>query len=244
MSAVMTTPHVDSHVALDFSRLLVDPATIGARAPRGLAAIPTVVDPDPMRPVLASNHEPLVPFVADERLHVVPAYADQPGGSSTLLARTGVADRVTRASRMLPDGFGLAVLDAWRPLDLQQHIYDVAYANLDLPPGFVTAPSTDPTTPPPHLTGGTVDVTLTWRGTPLALGTGFDDFTDLAHLGALERTLDPSRDLRRLLFWTMRAVDFTPIWCEWWHFEYGTRRWATDTTGGRDTDPIYGAARP
>lgn len=150
----------------------------------------------------------------------------------------------------LPDRFGLAVLDAWRPLELQHDIYDSAYADPDLPPGFVSLPSADPSTPPPHLTGGTVDVTLTLDGHALRLGTEFDDFTDRARADALEPELrrhptvgEPrwaERELRRILYWAMRSAGFVVIDCEWWHFEYGTRRWAALTGNA----PLYGPAQP
>lgn len=223
---------------LDFSHLTTDPSTLSIVRPRGIKRVPGVTDPADQPLVLDPTDDPLVRLVEAERLRIVPAYLELPGGAPFLLAREEVADRAVRASKMLPTGFGLAVLDAWRPLVLQQHLFDVAYANPDLPEGFVTPPSADPETPPPHLTGGTLDVTLTWRGVPLSLGTDFDDFTETAHVAALEGTMDPSRDLRRLLFWTMQAAGFAPIWCEWWHFEFGTRRWAA----ANGTDPLYGPA--
>lgn len=184
---------------------------------------------------------PLCP-VTGEGVVDLAAYAHA-GVSQALpacMARSEVVARVHAAARRLPVGFGLAVFDAWRPITVQQTLFDIAYADPTLTPGFVTPPSSNPATPPPHLTGATVDLTLTWRGTPLSLGTAFDNFTDRAHARALEGTLDASRDLRRLLYWTMRSVGFVVIDCEWWHFEYGTRRWAAI----RGRDPIYGAITP
>ena len=101
-------------------------------------------------------------------------------------------------------------------------------------------PIADPRTPPPHLTGGTVDLTLTLDGTPLALGTGFDDFTPEAYTESLEQTPGASRELRRLLYRAMRDAGFVVLHCEWWHFEYGTRRWAAIT----GNHPLYGPAAP
>jgi D-alanyl-D-alanine dipeptidase len=77
--------------------------------------------------------------------------------------RRQVGARLERAAAGLPDGFGLAVFDAWRPLGLQQEIYQTTYRDPSVPAGFVSTPSTDPATPPPHLTGGAVDLTLTYR---------------------------------------------------------------------------------
>lgn len=130
----------------------------------------------------------------------------------------------------LPEPFGLAVFDAWRDPQLQQFLYDRCYQDPSMPPGFVSPPSDDPTTPPPHSTGGTVDLTLTWNGTPLALGTDFDEFTPMAFTESLEGSAGEGRkvdrDLRRMLLEAMHRQDFVVLAREWWHFEYGTRLWS------------------
>lgn len=229
------------HDPLTFAALTVDPATVPVPRVPGRLAIPTLCEP-PTRPDAPHSpraDDPLIPLASD-RVIDVPAYAlaGLPGARRASVARPEVVHRIHSAAQRLPAGFGLAVLDAWRPMALQQMLFDIAYADPTLPPGFVTPPSTNPRTPPPHLTGGTVDVTLTWNRTPLALGTAFDDFTDRAHTRALEGTLDVSRDLRRLLYWTMRSVGFVVLDCEWWHFEYGTPRWAAIT----HQRPLFSAA--
>jgi len=140
--------------------------------------------------------------------------------------RAGLAERLGAVADALPAGFGLAVFDAWRPLALQAELFDAAYGDNRLPPGFIADPDPDPTTPPAHLTGGAVDLTLTWHAAPLALGTSFDDFTALAAADALEWHPGTSRDLRRLLIAAMRSAGFIVLDIEWWHFEWGTRRWA------------------
>lgn len=152
--------------------------------------------------------------------------------------REGVAALLSETVSALPAGYGLAILDAWRPLALQAEIFAAAYADPALPDGFVSRPDSNPATPPPHLTGGAVDVTLTWHGNPLALGTAFDDFTDEARSSAYEQTPGRVRQLRRLLTWAMHDHGFRALDCEWWHFEIGTRRWAALT----GNDPWYGAA--
>jgi zinc D-Ala-D-Ala dipeptidase len=149
----------------------------------------------------------------------------QPG----MQLRTEANRRLCAAAESLPERFGLAVFDAYRPLVLQAELYDAAYSDSTLPEGFVAEPIADRATPPPHSTGGTVDCTLTLDGIPLALGTDFDDFSDLAWTHAFEAQATPDRELRRLLYWTMREAGFVVLHCEWWHFEFGTRRWAAIT---------------
>lgn len=150
--------------------------------------------------------------------------------------RSGAADALYKVADSLPERFGLAVFDAYRPLELQAELYEAAYADPALPPGFVAEPLENIATPPPHSTGGTVDLTLTVDGTPLSIGTDFDDFSDLANTRAFEDRPGHDRDLRRLLYWHMRAGGFIVLHCEWWHFEYGTRRWGAI----RNKQPFYG----
>jgi D-alanyl-D-alanine dipeptidase len=205
-------------------------------------ALPELVEPAelPVVPVPAARDGEVMVRVRHRRIRVLAPYwhAGWEHASPDAFLRAGAAERLERVAESLPEGFGLAVLDAWRPLALQAEIHQAAYADALLPAGFVSAPSADPTTPPPHLTGGTVDVTLTWQQHPLRLGSNFDDFTDDARAGAYEAIPGRVRQLRRLLHAAMREQGFRVIECEWWHYEIGTRRWAA-LTG----EPVwYGAA--
>lgn len=142
--------------------------------------------------------------------------------------RAGALVRLRQAVSVLPQGFGVAVFDAWRPLTLQRELFDAVGAGSD-EADFVAPPSEDPATPPPHLTGGTIDLTLSWQGIPLKLGTAFDEFTDSAATAAFEGIPGPVRPLRRLLFHTLRRQGFVALAEEWWHFEFGTRLWSVLT---------------
>ncbi|HWH15448.1 MAG TPA: M15 family metallopeptidase, partial [Miltoncostaeaceae bacterium] len=104
---------------------------------------------------------------------------------------------------------------------------------------FVTPPSRSSLAPPPHLTGGAVDLTLARAdGTPLDMGTAFDAFTEEAGTRAFEASPGAVRDHRRLLYWTMNAAGFTNYAEEWWHFDHGDQFWGLVT--GRPAR--YGAA--
>jgi zinc D-Ala-D-Ala dipeptidase len=184
---------------------------------------------DPIDPLLGAD-EPLE-LIAHRRIRILSNYwhAGWELAHPAMQLRTEAHARLCAAADALPERFGLAVFDAYRPLFLQAELYDAAYSDTMLPEGFVAEPIADRSTPPPHSTGGTVDCTLTIDGIPLALGTDFDDFSDAAWAGALESTQSPDRELRRLLYWTMHAAGFVVLHCEWWHFEFGTRRWAALT---------------
>ncbi len=106
----------------------------------------------------------------------------------------------------------------------------------DLTTQFVSLPSLKETCPSPHLTGGSVDLTICDEGrNPIWMGTTFDDFTELAHTRYFEDKLARGEHLtaeetvalnnRRMLYWTMKATGFTNYSCEWWHYDYGNQFW-------------------
>ncbi len=183
--------------------------------------------------------EPLM-AIEHRRVRLLSAYwhAGWIHAVSTASLRKTVVHNLYKAADALPYPFGLAVFDAWRPLALQREIYAAVYADPDLPPGFVAKPSEDPSRPPPHVTGGAVDLTLTFDGAALALGTSFDAFVPQAASLAFEDAHSVVRGLRRLLYWTMSEQGFVGIRSEWWHFEYGTARWG----GSCASSGMYGAA--
>lgn len=216
----------------DYQGFLADPDAVAVPMQTTAPPLPDLVEPALMPPVTqpTRDDQPLV-VPAHRRLRVLPVYwhLGWPAAQPESWVRVEVAKRLADVASALPAGFGLALLDGWRSLALQAEVYAAAYADPLLPPGFVAPPSEDPTTPPPHVTGGAVDLTLTWEHQPLALGSPFDDFTPTAHTGSFETTPGRVRQLRRLLFWAMHAQGFRVIDCEWWHFELGTRRWAALT---------------
>jgi D-alanyl-D-alanine dipeptidase len=226
----------------EYSGLLRDPDALHVPVNFASRPLPLFVEPDelPYTAVPALRDNEAMVELQHRNIWVLQAYyhAGWQEARPGTFVREGVAARLVRVAESLPDGFGLAVLDAWRPLALQAALFEAVHTDLALPAGFVSAPSADPATPPPHLTGGCVDVTLTWNQQPLALGSSFDAFTDEARAGAYEDTPGRVRELRRLLYWSMREEGFVVIDTEWWHFEIGTRRWAALL----DEAPWYGAA--
>ena len=187
--------------------------------------------------------------VCDPRIRVLAAYWHEgwPYARPEAWLRPEANARLVDAVSRLPAGFGLAVWDAWRDPRLQQCLHDTVYQDSSLPTGFVAEPDPDPRRCPPHATGGTVDLTLTWHNEPLALGTRFDAFVPEAAAAALEPDGPrPARDLRRLLASVMRGSGFAVHPQEWWHWEYGTRWWAAvegrPVLFGHTTPPATGAS--
>lgn len=192
--------------------------------------------------------EPMV-RVADlhPRIHDAPWYhgSGLPGALPAGWVREGVGQRLVAALGDLPAGVGLLVWDGYRPYATQRALFDayvdeLAMVHLDWPADaledaaarFVTPPSRSQVAPPPHLTGGAVDLTLCHHdGTPLDLGTDFDAFVPLAAARALEDTPGAARDNRRTLFWALAGQGFTNYVDEWWHFDLGNQFWACVTGG-------------
>ena len=168
--------------------------------------------------------------------------------------RSGVAERLLRVVDALPASHGLAVWDGYRPLAVQASLFDTYLNELiavhpEMPADaleaaaarYVTPPSRSLVAPPPHLTGGAVDLTLAdGDGRPMELGTGFDAFVPDAGSAAFEDRPGEVRDLRRLLFWSMHDAGFTAYAEEWWHFDHGDQFWGLLS----HCDAIYGPAEP
>lgn len=107
---------------------------------------------------------------------------------------------------------------------------------------FVAEPLPDPLKPARHQTGGAVDLTLfdLATGEVLPMGTAFDEAIDATVTHWFEHhQVAPFTQNRRQLYHVMREANFVNYPNEWWHFEYGTRRWA-----GTLSKPhaIYGSA--
>lgn len=195
---------------------------------------------------IRDNGERLVPLcLVPERILVYPAYFIDgvPGAMPNCLARESVLERLVCAAKKLPTGLRLVVLDAWRPHSVQQYLFETLRHVLQecLPNiaeqtlqhrvrEFVSPPSMNPASPSPHITGGSVDVTLCDdHGRLLPMGSDFDEVTKYSYTHHLETTnVDDcsTRANRRLLFHVMTEAGFTNLPSEWWHFDYGNQLWA------------------
>lgn len=230
----LNAPRVDQ--IGDAGALLVDTYPPIDELPEGQALPASVVVPSE-RPRCLDVGEALVPVVdpaKSDRLVERDAYAslgilpERP-----LLARQGVVDRLRQAAEAFPPGFGLVVLDAHRTVGEQRALGE--FYDRDGSMAEYVAPVRDDAIRPPHTTGGTVDLTLSWQGEALALGTDFDSFSPDAHFDAFETEDSVVRRLRRLLAEVMVDAGFAPYRYEWWHWSYGDDVWAATY----DTKPLY-----
>jgi len=204
------------------------------RSSQSLAGRVEIGDSDEHFQVIPARYGDLVPYDA------LPLPTRGP-----LILRASVIDRLDTAALSLPEPFSLAVLDGWRSPQYQAKLMSY-YVSLhpSLDDGYVADPN-DSLVLPPHTTGGAVDLTLSWNGIPLALGTDYDSFHDEAHLMWLEENAQrdtTARNLRRLLARALRGAGFAPYPMEWWHWSFGDQWWAAEY--GFETSLFPRAERP
>ncbi|WP_019102941.1 M15 family metallopeptidase [Chromobacterium haemolyticum] len=131
-----------------------------------------------------------------------------------------------RELRRQRPGFQLRVFDALRPGRVQRVLWDIVK---DTPQRIYVA---DPARGSIHSFGMAVDLSVEDDGgRELNMGTGFDDFTELAQPqreSELQRTgrLSEAQLANRLLLrHCMSQAGFSGIATEWWHFEAADRDW-------------------
>lgn len=166
------------------------------------------------------------------------------------VCRESVARMLGEAAAMLPDGVCLQIVEGWRSPEAQRMMYQATWeqvraahptwsdAAVRRQVNHYSAPPDHPV-PPPHLTGGAVDLNLSDPvGRMLDFMSPFE-LTDRTkspmHSSGLS---DTARANRALLERVLNAAGLTNYWQEWWHWSYGDQGWALRT--GRDV-AVYGA---
>jgi D-alanyl-D-alanine dipeptidase len=190
--------------------------------------------------------EPLVSLSnISSKIKVFPYYFQEklPGTFKECYLREGAAKRLVKAAEKLPKNLDFVVLDGWRPYEVQKVLYEMTRdgfrkkgmdeSEIDREISkFVAYPSENIDTPSPHMTGGSIDLTIADQDGWLDMGTGFDEFTDKAKTDWYEEAPNLSeneqqiRNNRRLLKQVMTDVGFHNFEEEWWHYDYGNQRWA------------------
>ncbi len=211
-----------------------------------IAAVSIVENGEPLVPLS------LVP----EKILVRSAYyeAGIAGSKPECYAREKVFEKLLYAADLLPSNLRLVVLDGWRSPVVQRDLFKRCCAvTRSLHPDatddeihalaqeYVALPSVAAAAPSPHLTGGAIDVTLATRdGRMLSFGSIFDYPAPISYARAFEDLLEErggdmgklaeqerqALENRRLLCSVMVEAGFCNYSYEWWHFEFGTQRWA------------------
>jgi D-alanyl-D-alanine dipeptidase len=230
-------------------------------------AIPNIPQPDweKLKQIpIAECKEALQPAsLLQGTVLVYPAYFKMgiPSAPPECHLRLSVYNRIVHAASQLPSEFRLVILDGWRPFSVQQHLYDTlinlmehTYPDVSAEElasearNLVSPPSNLTSAPSPHLTGGSIDLTLAdQNGRILNMGTLFDEASPLSYTASLEgiSSLSPAqkvaRDNRRVLYNVMIDAGFTNLPSEWWHFDFGNQLWAWHSG---NQQAIYGATHP
>ena len=175
-------------------------------------------------------------------------------GKSPYCLRQGVLEALETAQFLLHDshpGWQLKIHDAYRPLGVQQFMVNYTFESLirkndwqehKISPQqrqeiwtqvyeLWAAPSTDPSTPPPHSTGAAIDLTIIDdRQRTLDMGGEIDEISPRSHpeYYARSKTLrDQQYNChRQLLNQIMVDSGFCRHPKEWWHFSLGDQMWA------------------
>lgn len=188
---------------------------------------------------IVDNGEPLMdPRTLSPRLHFAakhPKFGDMP---RTPRVRRRVAEMLAQAAEALPPGIDIQIIDGFRPLAQQRFMYETlraefairhpewAKATLHRVTNTMSAPPDD-LCPPPHTTGGAVDLGLldVAKGERLDMTSPFDwDETSApTQMKGLSAEAQKNRDL---LIHTLEATGLTNYAGEWWHRSYGDSGWA------------------
>ena len=188
---------------------------------------------------IAECGEPLVdPRTLSPRIRfaaVHPKFGNMP---RTPEVRQTVAEMLARAAAALPEGIDLRIIEGFRPLAQQRWMYEQfraeftaahpewSRATLHRRINQLSAPPDDPC-PPPHTTGGAVDLDLV----DAASGEILDLIAPHPPGEASAPTEMPglsagARQNRRLLVATLESAGLTNYAGEWWHWSYGDSGWA------------------
>lgn len=164
--------------------------------------------------------------------------------------RKTVAEMAERAARRLPKGYYLGLVEAWRPFERQQRIYEFMWksARETWPERDDVAlrrtvcrwvAPTDQKAPPGHCTGAALDVWLIDESNkPVDVSSPYTERFRAAATYTLGLTPEAERN-RMLLVEAMLAEGFSNCRDEWWHYSYGDAGWAVRTG---QTECFYGLA--
>lgn len=217
--------------------------------------------PSPWEPVtllrrvpIQENRDPLVDF----RVHCPDLHFSPPRLRYTraTFARRALAERLAAADAALrPHGCRLSVVECWRPPHIQQRMYRTTWNRLkEQHPEWsdvqlrrvvnrFTAPVADKRVPPPHSTGGAVDLLLAdaVTGEPLDHMSPYEPFDHKAFPFDAPGLSDTASRTRRLLADALLAAGVTNYPSEYWHWSYGDQGWAY--RGGHPA-ALYGPVTP
>ena len=178
--------------------------------------------------------------------------------------RKEVVNRLVKVNDYLisKNCFYLLIYDSWRPLEVQEFMFKRAFLleceKLEIEPSkvnkklypsilkkvekFWAYPSFNSRFPPPHSTGGALDVCLADKnGNPVEMGSEIDQMDESSNPDFYENVNNEEAIIwnsrRNLLRDIMTKFGFAQHPNEWWHFSYGDQLWAWKN---KKTNALYG----
>lgn len=194
--------------------------------------------------------EPLVDYTGHPRMFVGgPIW----GYERQTLLRESVRDRLWSAADTLPHGFAFSIVEGWRPPHIQERMYLAAWKRWkEIHPDYsdaalrrvvnrFTAPMND-RVPPPHSTGGAVDLVLADEaGAELDMTAPFRRFQARGYAFDAAGLSEDARRNRLIVKAALEGAGITNYPSEFWHWSYGDQGWAY--RGGYPA-AIYGRTEP
>lgn len=194
--------------------------------------------------------QPLVDFTAIPRVVLGAPRFDY---RRETLMRVEVAERLAIAAASLPPGYRLSVIEGWRAPHIQRRLYLMVWNRMKAAnPTWsdvrlrrlvnrFTAPM-NPRVPPPHTTGGAMDVELIDdAGKVHDLCSPFDRRDIKCYAFAASGLSVTARQNRQILHDALAGAGITNYPSEFWHYSYGDQGWAYR---GGHPEAVYGAITP
>lgn len=212
---------------------------------------------------LINNHEKLVQIsLYPEKILARSWYFGESltGSIPDIWLRESAYERLLTAAESLPDGLRFVVWDGWRSYELQCELFNILFSRLKAKglnddeaykqtSVFVAIPAKDDENVSGHLTGGAIDLTLADKfGHYLPMGGTFDETEEHSRTDFYADKLeDKNSEIfhanRMTLKRIMEQAGFSNYPPEWWHYDFGNKKWA-EQTGAENyfyayTDPPF-----
>jgi len=188
---------------------------------------------------IIDNGEPLVdPTTLSSRVVFAEHHPVMTHLTRTPKVRKRVAEMIAESADRLPDGINMTIIEGFRPIENQrwQHDYVLKQfaekhpewpkAVLHRQANILSAPPEDKC-PPPHITGGAIDVTLidAATGVWLDMSSPYEMGPDGAATAVKGLTEQAAKN-RQILIDALTPSGITNYTGEWWHWSYGDSGWA------------------
>lgn len=188
---------------------------------------------------IQDNGDPLTdPRRLSKRIHFAEKHPKFEGMQRTPEVRQRVAEMLAEAAESLPQGIDLILIEGFRPLAQQRFMYESLKAEfaqkhpewnkatLHRITNTMSAPPDDPC-PPPHSTGGAIDLSLIHMPSRewLEMTAPFE-MDETSAPSEIKGLTDEAQKDRRLLFGVLEKTGLTNYAGEWWHWSYGDSGWA------------------